>query len=166
MTHSPPPSLSRRSSLAALLLTTLSSCASLGGGASEAPPPIQATPEWRVGYTWRLINDARLIPAVRTTLETCVVGKTALLETAAIVPAGRGFDVVDRTSGARRLWMRIEDDPKYPASLTLNMNWVEGVGPDGRVRFLRMVDKVVKGRTALLTERGRRSAIHFLTASG
>lgn len=139
-----PNSLGRvRPVVAAALAAALLGCAS--SDELALAPAVEAPPEWRVGYTWRFMTDDRLRAATRATVEACLLGRAPGLETVALAPTADGFDLVDRASGERRLWMAIMDDPTTPAAKTLNLNWADDIGAETPVRFLRSVDKTLQG---------------------
>lgn len=136
-------SASRAAALVVILGVAGCAASDLAPSAEPTAPTIEAEPAWKVGYTWTLMNDSRLFAATRTTLETCVVGRTVGLETVEITSTERGFEVLDTATGERRLWMEIIAPPGAEQNRTLNLNWVDGVGPEARVAFLRAVDRAV-----------------------
>ena len=112
--------------------------------ASAEAPAEGGEPEWKVGYTWALMDDRRLYASTKATIEECVLGRVARLEDAELRQIDDGFEVVDRETGERRLWMRIAPPPGEPQSRRLDLNWSIGVGEDARVRLLRSIDSHLK----------------------
>lgn len=135
--------------LVAALATALSGCA--GGALSgAAPPPVQAPapPEWKLGFTWKFVTRDAVLSAAKTALIDCVIGRVALLEDTLLTETARGFAVIDRLSGERRMWLAVEDIPGQPGARIMNLNWVDGVGEAARARFVRMVDQSLEGKPA------------------
>ncbi|MBX2853416.1 MAG: hypothetical protein KTR21_00415 [Rhodobacteraceae bacterium] len=111
---------------------------------ASAESPEGGEPEWKVGYTWPLMDDRRLYASTKETIEQCLIGRVARLEDAELRQTDDGFEVVDRETEEPRLWMRIGAPPGEPQARRLDLNWSIGVGQDARVRLLRSIDAHLK----------------------